>query len=130
MLFRRSKPYCFLPFSLPSWSSSLKIHKGDVTRDDLQRRFLAQHSVAMLKQCCSYSKQCCNNVAAIRKNVATMLQRCVALKIVVANLLVKLLFSSCRCALITLSSFHPGVYQSLLRIIFINLIGFMNLASR
>ena len=81
MLFCRSKPYCFLPFSLPSWSSSLKIHKGDVTRDDLQRRFLAQHSVAMLKQCC-------NNVAAIRKNVATMLQRFVALKLVVANLLV------------------------------------------
>ena len=29
--------------------------------------------------------QCCNNVATIRNNVATMLQRCVALKIVVAN---------------------------------------------
>ena len=35
-----------------------------------QRRFLAEHSVAML-----------NNVVAIRNNVATMLQRCVALKI-------------------------------------------------
>ena len=36
-------------------------------RNDLQRRFLAEHSVAMLKQCCN--------------NVVT----CVALKIVVAN---------------------------------------------
>ena len=52
--------------------------KGDVTRDYSQRRFLAQHSVAMLEQCCNYSKQCRNNV-----------QRYVALKIVVANRLVQ-----------------------------------------
>ena len=52
--------------------------KGDVTRDDTQRRFLAQHSLAMLE----------NNVATIRNNIATMLQRCFALKIVVANQLV------------------------------------------
>ena len=45
--------------------------KGDVTR------FLAQHSVAMLEQGCN-----------IRHNVATRLQRCVALKIVFANRLV------------------------------------------
>ena len=32
--------------------------------------------------------QCWNNVAAIRNKVATVLQRCVALKIVIANLLV------------------------------------------
>ena len=44
--------------------------EGDVTRDDSQRRLLAQHIVAMLEQCCNYSKQCRNNVA---------------LKIVVAN---------------------------------------------
>ena len=37
--------------------------KGDVTRDDSQRRFLAQHGVEMLEQCCNYSKQCRNNVA-------------------------------------------------------------------
>ena len=42
--------------------------KGDVTRDDSQRRFLAQHGAAMLEQCCNDSKQC-------RNNVATMLQR-------------------------------------------------------
>ena len=35
---------------------------GDVTRDDAQQRFLAQHSVAMLEQCCKDSKQCCNAV--------------------------------------------------------------------
>ena len=39
--------------------------KGDVTQDDSQRRFLAQHSVAMLEQCCSHSKQCRNNVATL-----------------------------------------------------------------
>ena len=38
---------------------------SDVTRDDLQRRFLAQHSVAMLEQCCNHSKQCRNNVAPL-----------------------------------------------------------------
>ena len=37
--------------------------KGDVTRDDSQRRFLVQYKVAMLEQCCNYSKQCRNNVA-------------------------------------------------------------------
>ena len=36
---------------------------GDVTRDDSQRRFLGQHSVAMLEQCCNHSKQCRNSVA-------------------------------------------------------------------
>ena len=36
--------------------------EGDVTREDSQRRFLAQHSVTMLEQCCSHSKQCCNAV--------------------------------------------------------------------
>ena len=37
----------------------------DVTRDNSQRRFLAQHSVAMLKQCCNNSKQRRNNVATL-----------------------------------------------------------------
>ena len=39
--------------------------KGGVTRDDLQRRFLSQHGVAMLEQCCNRSKQCCNNIATL-----------------------------------------------------------------
>ena len=39
--------------------------KGDFTRDDSQRRFLAQHSVAMLEKRCNYSKQCRNNVATL-----------------------------------------------------------------
>ena len=39
--------------------------KGDVTRYDSQRRFLTQHSVVMLEQCCKYSKQCRNNVATL-----------------------------------------------------------------
>ena len=39
--------------------------KGDVTWDDLQRRFLAQHRVQMLEQYCSHSKQCNNNVVTL-----------------------------------------------------------------
>ena len=39
--------------------------KVDVTQDDSQRRFLAQHSVAMLKQCRNNSKQRRNNVATL-----------------------------------------------------------------
>ena len=50
---------CPLP-PAPSW-----FHKGDVTGDDSQRRFLAQHSVGMLEQCCHRSKQCRSNVAAL-----------------------------------------------------------------
>ena len=42
--------------------NTAEVFKGDVTRDDSQRRFLAQHSVAMLEQCCDDSKQCRNNV--------------------------------------------------------------------
>ena len=42
----------------------ITIHdKTVVTRDDSQRRLLAQHIVAMLEQCCNYSKQCRNDVA-------------------------------------------------------------------
>ena len=54
------------------------VRKGNVTRGNWQRRFLAQQRVAMLEQCCNYSKQCHNNVK----------QRCVSLKNVVANRLV------------------------------------------
>ena len=43
--------------------------KGDVTRDDSQRRFLAQHSVAMLEQCCNLSKQCCNTVLRLKSSL-------------------------------------------------------------
>ena len=39
--------------------------KGDVTRYDSRRRFLTQHSVAVLEQCCNNSKQCRNNVATL-----------------------------------------------------------------
>ena len=49
-------------------------NQGDVKRDDSQRRFLAQHSVEMLKQCCNHSKERRNNVAVH-----------VALKIVLVN---------------------------------------------
>ena len=39
--------------------------KGDVTWDDSQRRFFAQHSVAMLEQCCYHLNQCRNNVVTL-----------------------------------------------------------------
>ena len=55
------------------WSTTSAVSKGDVTWDDSKRRFLAQHSVDMLKQCCNYSKQCRNDVVTIQNNVATML---------------------------------------------------------
>ena len=44
----------------------LDASKRDVTRDNSQRQFLAQHSVPMLEQCCNHSKQCHNNVAMLR----------------------------------------------------------------
>ena len=37
--------------------------KVDVTQDDLQQRFLAQHR--NVEQCCNYLKQCRNNVATL-----------------------------------------------------------------
>ena len=55
--------------------------KGDVTRDDLQQRFLAQHSFAtLLQHCFKWLQHCCNIVAT--------LQRRVVLKIVTTNRLV------------------------------------------
>ena len=39
--------------------------KRDVTPDDSQQRFLAQHNAAMLEQCCNHSKQCRNNIATL-----------------------------------------------------------------
>ena len=44
--------------------------QGTIRNDDFQR---------------NTALQCWNNVASIQNNVAAMLQRCVALKIVVAN---------------------------------------------
>ena len=39
--------------------------RGEVTRDNSKPQFLAQQSVAMLKQCCNHSKQYRNNVATL-----------------------------------------------------------------
>ena len=63
----------FFRYDETVWTSlywaSVKVHalltKGDITRDDSQRRFLAQRSVAMLELCCNYSKQCRNNIATL-----------------------------------------------------------------
>ena len=38
---------------------------SDVTRNDSQRRFLAQDNVVILEQCCNHSKQCRNNDATL-----------------------------------------------------------------
>ena len=39
--------------------------KGDVSREDSQRRFLAQHSDAVLEQCWKHSTQYRNNVVML-----------------------------------------------------------------
>ena len=64
--------YCIFPSWLNSFfcirgankslCSIRENHKGDVTRGDSQRGFLAQHRIVMLEQCCNNSKQCCNAV--------------------------------------------------------------------
>ena len=41
------------------------MRKGDVTPDDSQRRFIAQHSFTILEQCCNHLKRCRNNVATL-----------------------------------------------------------------
>ena len=46
------------------WTQAFCV-KGEVRRDDSQRRFLAQQVFAMLEQCCNYSKQCCDNVVTL-----------------------------------------------------------------
>ena len=38
---------------------------SDVTRNDSQRRFLAQENVAILEQRCNHSKQCRSNDATL-----------------------------------------------------------------
>ena len=50
---KRFSNFCFKDF------------KADLTRDDSQRRVLAQHRVQTLKQCCSLSKRCRNNVVTL-----------------------------------------------------------------
>ena len=58
----RASPILSLPFLA---LASSRTFKGDVKRDNTQRRFSAQHSVAMLEQCCSHLKQCRNNVTTL-----------------------------------------------------------------
>ena len=56
---------------MPSWALTAGKTKGDVTLDDSQQPFLAQNSVAAL--------------LSNGYNIVPALQRCVALKILVAN---------------------------------------------
>ena len=60
----RNVSFCLVSRRWPTTLSTQFI-KGDVTRDDSQQRFLAQHIVAMLQQCCNLSKQYHNNVAKL-----------------------------------------------------------------
>ena len=71
--------------SNPSHEALGKDDKGDVTRDDSQRRFLAQHRIKMLEQCCSLSKRCRNNVVTLCCAKKSSLQ------IVLCNITLKLL---------------------------------------
>ena len=57
-----------LDLASPSLSLSpiiLSWRKGDVTRDDSQRRFSAQHSVTTLLRHCFESLQHCSNIATL-----------------------------------------------------------------
>ena len=45
-----------------SFRKTVKNFQGNVTRDDLERRFSTQQRVAVLQQCGNHSKQCRNNV--------------------------------------------------------------------
>ena len=47
------------------WLAAKGPIKVDVTWDDLQRQFLAQHSVAMLEQCWNHLKQCPKYIAML-----------------------------------------------------------------
>ena len=68
------------------------LFKGDVTREDSQRRFLAQHSIAMLEQCCVLfeimSRQYCN----------TFLRKKSSLQIVLCNITLSMQFSQEFCS--------------------------------
>ena len=49
--------------------SKIRLVPRDITRDDSQGRFFAQHSVTMLEQCCNCSKQCCNAVMPYKSSL-------------------------------------------------------------
>ena len=55
------------PCAVPSRRTLLKYKKStdNVTRDDSQRRFLTQHSVAALLRLCSAWLQHCTNIATL-----------------------------------------------------------------
>ena len=46
----------YLPFKSLEYQLTERLFKSDFTRYDPQRRFLAQHSVPMLEQCCATLK--------------------------------------------------------------------------
>ena len=53
---------CDMNVTIITVTTALDLPILKVTRDDSQRRFLVQHSIAMLEQCCNNSKQCRYNV--------------------------------------------------------------------
>ena len=66
----RYVPLCMVSvYGIFTLKESIQLHylasQDDVTRDDSQRRLLAQHVVAMSEQCCNYLKQYCNNVVTV-----------------------------------------------------------------
>ena len=65
-----NSPPVYLLLNLPPLSFKCFVWKPYVTRDDLQWRVLAQHSAAMLEQCCSYSKQCCNVTLRLKSSLS------------------------------------------------------------
>ena len=60
---RTTSSTCKLPQKSLMFRGLHAWRKGDVTRDDSQRRSFEQHSTAMLEQCCNHFNQYRNNVA-------------------------------------------------------------------
>ena len=60
---RTTSSTCNLPQKSLTFGGPHEWRKGDITRDDSQRWFLVQHSIAMLEGYCNHLNQCRNNVA-------------------------------------------------------------------
>ena len=60
---RTTSSTCKFPQKSLIFGGLHELRKGDVTQGDSQRWFFAQHSIAMLEECCNHLNRCRNNVA-------------------------------------------------------------------
>ena len=64
-----NSPPVYLLLNLPPLSFRCFVWKPYVTRDDLQWRVLAQHSVAMLEQCCNVTLRLKSSLSIVPCNI-------------------------------------------------------------